>query len=301
MTKVLFTVDVEVWCDGWDRLDEHFPAALARYIYGRTPAGDYGLPFTLRALTEHGLSGVFFVEALFATRFGPSALEEIVQMIQHAGQEVQLHLHPEWVDEAPATLLPTSSVKQPFLFGFSLADQTHLIKIGKALLQNAGAPAVTAFRSGNYAINRNTLRALRLNGITFDLSYNHTYAFPGNDLLPEAGLLLQPIEIEQVFEYPVTFFEDRPHHHRHLQLGSCSFEEMRDVLWYASAHLWDSVVIVSHSFELMNQQKTRPDKVVVDRFLKLCAFLENNRDSFDTVGLRTMVPLSCAEQPQPPR
>ena len=44
MLDVFFTVDVEVWCDGWDRLDEHFPAALERYIYGRTPTGDYGLP-----------------------------------------------------------------------------------------------------------------------------------------------------------------------------------------------------------------------------------------------------------------
>jgi peptidoglycan/xylan/chitin deacetylase (PgdA/CDA1 family) len=41
-----------------------------RALYGRSPAGDYALPKTLEILDRNGLKGVFFVEPLFAARFG---------------------------------------------------------------------------------------------------------------------------------------------------------------------------------------------------------------------------------------
>src|SRR6478735_6888667 len=76
MLEVFFTVDVEVWCDGWDSLDSKFPAAFDRYVYG--PQRQGGLPTQLKALNDHGLTGVCFVEPLFAGRFGLSRLTEIV-------------------------------------------------------------------------------------------------------------------------------------------------------------------------------------------------------------------------------
>src|SRR5436189_226672 len=97
--RVLLTFDVEVWCNGWKDLDGQFATAFARYVYGRSQAGEFALPRTLDTLRRHGLHGVFFVEPLFAARFGVQYLTEIVQLIQDAGQEVQLHLHPEWTDE----------------------------------------------------------------------------------------------------------------------------------------------------------------------------------------------------------
>ena len=77
MLKFFFTVDVEIWTGGWDRLDERFPDCFQRYVYGRTKTGDWGLPGTLRILAEHGLRGVFFVEPLFALRFGLAPLQEV--------------------------------------------------------------------------------------------------------------------------------------------------------------------------------------------------------------------------------
>ena len=45
---------------------------------------------TLRVLKEHGIKGVFFVEPLFAARFGLEKLRIILELILEAGQEVQL-------------------------------------------------------------------------------------------------------------------------------------------------------------------------------------------------------------------
>ena len=47
MLDVFITVDVEVWCDGWNDLDTKFPNAFKRYIYGPTSGGNYGLPYQL--------------------------------------------------------------------------------------------------------------------------------------------------------------------------------------------------------------------------------------------------------------
>nr|MBA2260361.1 polysaccharide deacetylase [Acidobacteriota bacterium] len=78
MLKVFFTVDTEIWCNGWNDLDRKFPDAFRRYVYGPTRQGNYGLPLQLRMLNDHGLTGVFFIEPLFATRFGDEPLREVV-------------------------------------------------------------------------------------------------------------------------------------------------------------------------------------------------------------------------------
>ncbi len=104
MIDVFLTVDVEVWCDGWDDIDAKFPSAFQRYIYGPTSRGDYGLPYQLHQLQEHGLTGVFFVEPLFSTRFGLEPLSEIISLVRERGHEIQLHLHTEWVDESNVPL-----------------------------------------------------------------------------------------------------------------------------------------------------------------------------------------------------
>ena len=112
MLDVFFTVDVEVWCGGWQNLDQNFPAAYRRYIHGPTPSGEFGIPFQLKLLNEHKLKGMFFTEPLFSARFGKAPLQDLVGLIEGAGQETQLHLHTEWVDEARAPLLPGVSVKR---------------------------------------------------------------------------------------------------------------------------------------------------------------------------------------------
>jgi hypothetical protein len=144
MLEVFFTVDVEVWCDGWDNLDSKFPAAFDRYMYG--PQRQGGLPTQLRMLNDHGLTSVCFVEPLFAGRFGVARLTEIVGLIQEAGHEVQLHLHTEWVDEASEPLLSVAlTSKRQHLTFFSQDEQTQLIGLGAKWLQEAGAPRPIAF------------------------------------------------------------------------------------------------------------------------------------------------------------
>ena len=146
--KVLLTFDVEVWCNSWTDLDQVFPAAFERYVYGHSKHGDYALPKTLEILNAHGLQGVFFVEPLFAARFGERYLRVIVDMIHDAGQDIQLHLHPEWTDEISPAIISNNSVKRQHLIHYTGDEQTALIAYGKQLLEAAAGP-VNAFRAGS--------------------------------------------------------------------------------------------------------------------------------------------------------
>lgn len=286
---MFLTFDIEVWCNGWDTLDQSFPASFERYIYGRSRHGDYALPKTLEILDSHGLHGVFFVEPLFSARFGAEYLERVVRMIHGAGQEVQLHLHPEWTDEISPPLLAKVSSKRQHLIYYDLDEQVELIASGKALLEAAGSGPLRAFRAGSYAVNRCTYEALRRNGIAADSSLNRCFAVSGADL--RAGHdFAAAFEIEGVVTYPVSVFHDGFGRLRPAQVGACSFEELRDALWDASASGHANFVIVSHNFELLRPDSSLPDFFVVSRFERLCAFLAAHRDAFRIAGFDGVAP-----------
>ena len=261
------------------------------------PYGDYGLPLTLEVLNDHGLRGVFFVEPLFAARFGRQPLQELVGLIQEAGQEIQLHLHTQWVDDALEPLLPNVSGKRQHLRLFSRAEQVRLIAVGLDLLRSAGESSINAFRAGNFALNQDTLYALGENALNFDSSYNGV-EFVEN--VAPGELLTQPKAFAGVTEYPVTVFRDRgPGSLRPLQLTACSFREISWVLNIAADSGWDAIVIVSHNFELLNRRKDQPDPIVVKRFRQLCRYLEQHSDRFHVRGFRGLSPFESQTQPEP--
>ena len=296
MIDVLFTVDVEIWCERWDSLDEQFPDAFKRYVYGPTRSGDHALPLKLAMLRDYGLRGVFFPEALFATRFGTGALQELVGLLQAGGQEIQLHLHTEWVDEARPAIFDSQKGKRQFMRDFTLPEQTQLLEIGLSLLRNAGATNICAFRAGSFGMGRDTITAVGKVGLRFDTSYNQSLITPTQNPLPN-GYLLQPTRFGDVIEYPASVIRNGSSL-RHLQLGACSFEEMKAALWEAHDAGWQSIVILGHNFDLMNQAKNGPDRVLVRRFRKLCEFLDRYRGTFRTTWFNELDDRVADHQPE---
>lgn len=298
--KVFFTVDVEVWCAGWNDLDTCFPSAFRRYIYGPTTRGQYGLPRILEQLNAYGLHGVFFTEPLFSARFGAGPLQEIVGLINEARQEIQLHLHTEWVSETSPPLVDGVAGRRQHLCHFASEQQVQLLGIGLDLLKGAGAPAINAFRAGSFGIDATTWKSLNSVGIAFDSSYNGMN-MPDSSLLTRFGSMHQPCRIDGVWEYPLSLFIGASGRVRHAQLGACSFRELEWLLWHAAEQQWESVVILAHNFELLNQAKTSVDPIVDARFTRLCRFLERNSDAFETAGFRDLAPRTAEHAPKLPR
>ena len=296
--NVYLSFDVEVWCDSWDALDRSFAPSFARYVWGHSAHGDYALPQTLAMLNRHGLPGVFFVEPLFAARFGLAHLATIVQLIRAAGHTVQLHLHPEWTNEARVPLLANSAAKRQHLSHYTLAEQTALIAQGKQMLEAVGSGPIGAFRAGSFAANGNTFEALRRNRIFLDSSLNRCYAVSAPELR-HAHSFDQAFVTRGVTTFPVTVMQDGFGNARPAQVGACSFAEMRQALLSAQRAGLRDFVVLSHNFEMLQPNSCEPDWVVVKRFEQLCAFLAANPALFCVRGFEEDLRHRAPTQPDP--
>lgn len=277
--NVYLTFDVEVWCGGWLNLDSRFPSAFERYVYGRSRTGDYALPAILEILVQNGLKATFFVEPLFAARFGQPWLDTIVKLIVGGGQDVQLHLHTEWTDEISPAVFPGPKIKRQHLSCYSLDEQMTLVALGKKLLKTAGCDSIKAFRAGSFAANRDTYKALAANDINIDSSLNFCLEESGVDLRDEYDLRI-PSSIDGVFVLPMTVFADGFGHYRPAQIGSCSFQEMKAALQSAHAQDIANFVILSHNFEMLKPNSNAPDYIVISRFKRLCEFLSREQETY---------------------
>lgn len=293
--KVYLTFDIEIWCGGWHDLDRRFPASFQRYVYGRSPAGDYALPKTLEILDRYGLKGVFFIEPLFAARFGVEHLAIIVDLIRAGGHDIQLHLHPEWADELRPLPFPGAARKRQHLAYYTLEEQIVLIRKGLELMAQVGCHPV-AFRAGSFAASGDTFRALEACGIAYDFSLNETCPDCAPDLRGQADFV-HPSRVGTVNSLPITVFRDGTGRLRPAQLGSCSAAELEEALLSSQAQGIGQFILLSHNFEMLRSGSSNPDGIVARRFETLCKFLAARRDGF-TVATTAMLTTSKGDPEQ---
>jgi len=200
-------------------------------------------------------------------------------LIAVAGQDIQLHLHPEWTDELPAPPIADAARKRQHLTYYTLDEQTALIGFGRRLLESATGRPVTAFRAGSFAANHDTYLALARNGIGVDSSLNAMADFSGCALnVTDSTEDRRAIGGVQV--YPVTVFRDGFGRLRPAQLGASSLVEMQAALLRLVAQGAGHAVLVSHNFEMLRAPGSDPDWTVVRRFEGLCRWLAEHRDLF---------------------
>ncbi|MEM8800797.1 MAG: hypothetical protein AAGF15_12055, partial [Pseudomonadota bacterium] len=209
--RVLITVDTELSVGDHKRgmagAENH-----ARAIDGSVTDGAYGIGYQARFLAERELRGVFFIDPFMVPAIGDAGLRQSVATLLAEGQDIQLHAHPEWLRFYEPAWLDGRRGTQ--IADFSFEDQCTLLSSGKDLLEAAGAPQLSAFRAGNYGADDNTLRALAVNGISFDSSLNHAYR--GAPCAIEAPRTAHaPFAHHGVCEMPIASFEDYPGHIRH--------------------------------------------------------------------------------------
>ena len=151
-TRVLISVDTELtWrahlagC-GW--------AENLRRSY---EAGGVGVPYQLDRLARYGLRACYFVDPMPAVMFGIEPIRRMIAPIVAAGQEVQLHLHPMWLDALSQRVDDTADHD---MRGRPVEEQHAFITRAIALFREAGGGDPVAFRAGNYGADRSMLIAL---------------------------------------------------------------------------------------------------------------------------------------------
>jgi peptidoglycan/xylan/chitin deacetylase (PgdA/CDA1 family) len=289
-TPVFLTVDTEF---AW----RHHAAGLdGEAIYARSiePAG-VGLTFQLALLRRHALKACFFVDPMPAMPWGLEPFRRIIGAILEAGQEVQLHLHPNWTG---ATLGDRGASHGRFeLVDYQLDEQRDLLSAAAELLVAAGAPPPIAFRAGSYGANDDTLAALAQLGFVYDSSHNGA-AMPWPSQIGLPVRQIAPVW-RGVVEVPVTVIEDTPGSLRTFQLCALSAAESRDALEHAVVNGHGAVTIVSHGFELANRAGTRANAVHVHRFERLCEMLDERRDTLPTTHFTDRPRLALGRDDQP--
>lgn len=282
MTRVYITIDTE-YSAGLVRVGDARERAenFARSIACVGKGGEAGVGHALQVLAETGQSAVFFVDPMPALVWGVAAIEDVVGPIVAAGQDVQLHLHTEWLAWAGAAHPLASRRTGQNLFDFPFDEQARLIDYARTQLVAAGAPAPVAFRAGNYGANDDTLRALAELGIAYDTS--HCPALIGAASRISLGADARvPVRHQGVIEVPVlsvaALGEGRQ---RHGQITALSIAEMRAAILHARDRGVETLTLVSHSFEFFSRRRARVKTLVRRRFDRLCEFLR------DTPGVTT--------------
>lgn len=266
MTSVLITIDTELSAGLYQQgvsLADNFASS----IIGRTPTGNYGVGWMMDRFDDHGLTGVFFVDPMPVLVYGPDFLADIVGPIIARGHEVQLHIHTEWLAWARPSQL--SGKVRSNIGDYSRGDQAILLVTALKLLVASGAPWPVAFRAGNFGANHDTLTVLATLGIAYDSSFNPAIAdrICAIDLPADT---IEPLECNGVVEMPVSVVTATGEALRPAQICAMSVSEMRSMLCHAAAEQMSAQTIVTHSFEMLNRARTRPNHMVIRRFEALC-------------------------------
>ncbi|SMG56511.1 polysaccharide deacetylase [Paraburkholderia susongensis] len=147
--------------------DDH----VTRLMWGRHEKGQAGIAEMAAIGDEFGVKHVFFVDACGAySRLDET--REVMRWLDAAGQDVQLHTHPEYLpdafwDEHGLARHP----KHMNQYAEDSRAELVIKHFGTLLSECTGKP-VLAHRGGSFRWNAGTIRALKVAGI--QLSFNNS-------------------------------------------------------------------------------------------------------------------------------
>lgn len=266
MTEVLITIDTELSA-GRQAHGLSIEENIRQSFLGTVDGGAFGAPWLMEQMDRRGIKGVFFVDPMPGLVHGRHVVEQMVEPLLKRGHDVQLHIHTEWLEWAKES--PVDGRRGGNIKDFALADQIALLGWARDALMQAGAPAPTAFRAGNFGANMDTLAALAALGLLWDSSYNADYAGRGCDIVAP-GDPIDPYRQGALWEMPVAGIFDAPGRFRPAQVCAMSAAEMRAGLNHAAASGAHSFCVVTHSFEMLSRDRSRPNFTMMSRFGALC-------------------------------
>ena len=291
MVNVYITVDTECSLGGaWEdpRVE---PVPPDRAVLGRIGSKLYGVPLIMDILEQHDLRATFFAEVLARDVVGPSELAAAYSSIKKRGHDPQLHLHPVFYFYHLVKQGMMSREQLPpqmdLIGGLPFEMQLDLLKKGCSIFRDIFGSMPRAFRAGCYGASMSTLAALEKIGIFYDSSFNAAY-LDSSCLMGPRKPTNMPWRSGKVWEIPVTTFETgawRPRSLKPLEVSAVSLMELQQVLTQAEKLGQHTVIVMLHSFSFLKRRDAQfrglqPDRLVIRRFRKFCAFLREQRSRF---------------------
>ena len=266
-------------------------------IYCVNDNRDIGLGYILDTLNKYDLKATFFVETCNTSYFGSSSMGDVAQDIFKQGHDVQLHIHPAWEifqkndwHDFVAQHSPSSD-SHDNLGQLDQTMQTQLIKKGLSLFSEWQLPRPIALRAGNLFSSSITYQAMRENDLPIASNIGMGIHVPKEEKL---HLYSGIHKFDDILEVPVTSFCDVVFlgcvHKKLATLIGMSFAEMKQLLHKCHDKAVSPAVFLSHVSEFIQpdsqyESGSKSNQTVCQRFERLCQFLSDNRDTYNTTTI----------------
>jgi hypothetical protein len=279
-TSIALTFDIEFSING------AFAGDGARKPVGRdglicpVKGKDAGLGTILDSLDAHSLKATFFIEALQTAYFDDAEMGDVVDRIAARGHELQLHLHPVWLQfdnpgwKAAVKRDPPATATHDSLAAVAPDRALEMIERGKAVFQRWGLPAPTAVRTGSLIMERELYDVFAAAGLMVSSSVG-TGIYQPQD--PDLDLFAAPRLFDGVLELPVTsYLGADPLLRRRKRLATVigmGAWEQDALLEQAQRAASPCMVILSHVSEfctLDDDGRPHPNHTTVRKFDRLC-------------------------------
>ena len=289
-TKVVLTVDTEPSIAGAFWRNEAATPLIHEPVAGMVEGRSEALGFLVETLTSHGLVATFFVETVHTRYFSDRMMGGYVERLLRAHQDVQLHLHPCWLSFKDGKL-DRSNLVTDHCHELETGRLTALIGEGADQIRTWTGKRPTGMRTGNFSTALSVFEAMRQVGLSRASNICLAAHRPPE---PELAVRGGVHDFAGIRELPVTcFFDVGPVGRgrlRPMQVTALTAREQIRLLDSAHDVQNPVVVIVTHPFEFVKKTdfrytNLRPNRIIQDRFRRLCAFLSVNSDRFEVVPL----------------
>jgi len=199
---VYITIDTEA---------AHGDLPVDRMIWGKLDGvkGEYGIGLIADICQQHGVPATFFLDVYEYSYYGEQAMKDVAIYLDKRGFDVQLHTHPAWYpDDRDSPIIRDVKRKKScfsenkyWMRMNSFDEQVDILRHGKELLEKWINKPVVAHRAGAYALNLDTLKALKEVGISIDSSmhFGHPNCYVNYSIN-------QTVACDGILEIPITGF-----------------------------------------------------------------------------------------------
>ncbi|WP_448556477.1 hypothetical protein [Thalassotalea montiporae] len=284
-TEVCITIDTEFNIAGHFSAPQKYLPISDIAVTCPVDGKEQGLGFLLETFDQFETDATFFLETANHAYFGDEPMQSIAKRIQQADHDIQLHVHPVWLsflNRNDEVLFPRNDNCADRSFDDLKRAFSYCIEIFK----NWIGYKPLALRTGSLWADLNVYSVLAELEIPMASNLGLGIYTP-----PEPSLQLMGgrHRIKGVMEIPVLTYQDakfgRNRHLKSLQITSCSWPEMKRILWAARKLGVEQIVVLTHPFEFIKKSdfrytKTTNNKLNQKRLQRLCEFIQTHDQDF---------------------
>ena len=141
-------------------------------IWGRYDGGEYGIQRICQILNEYGIKGNFLIDFAACLLYGDKVVREVAEFLLSQGQEVHVHLHPEWVVRK---WMLSSKAWSGGPVGMEMLDEAlnnSLLEFAAFKYRSLVGQDPLMFRAGGYRFNAATVNAAHKLGFKACSNFN---------------------------------------------------------------------------------------------------------------------------------